>query len=117
MRRGHCTAVLTGDTILVDGSTQIRYTNVWAPALGTPLGDACADLNRALVLDQELEYQPNGHLHWDGVSMIADVYVGGRWLNQHLRTWLSSRIGRPRWEGGIPGGENLPAGSGGKETP
>ena len=102
--------MLSGDTIVVDGNVQIRYTNVWAPALGTPLGDACLDLNRSLVLDKPIEYQPNGHLHWDGISMIADVYLDGGWVNQQLRLWLSRRMGKPLWVGGIPGGDN-PAGA------
>jgi len=106
LRNGKCTAVLSGDTIVVDGNVQIRYTNVWAPALGTPLGDACSEVNRSLVFDKLLEYQPNGHLHWDGISMIADVYLEGAWVNQQLRSWLSRRMGKPQWVGGIPGAEN-----------
>ncbi|MEK7214888.1 MAG: hypothetical protein AAB289_04770 [Chloroflexota bacterium] len=117
MRNGTCTAVLSGDTIVVDGNVQIRYTNVWAPTLGTPLGDACFDLNRSLVLDRAVEYQPNGHLHWDGVSMIADVYLEGGWVNQQLRLWLSRRLGKPLWVGGIPGGDNETEAGAQQETP
>ncbi len=107
MRSGECTAVLTGDTIQLDGGgTQLRYTNVWAPSLGTPLGDALKAYNERLVLGRRVEYLPNGHVHWDSVSLIADVYVDGLWVNQELRFWLSRRMIAPSWEEGIPGGDN-----------
>ncbi len=105
-RNGTCTAVLNGDTIVLDGATQVRYCNVWAPATGTPLGDALTELNRGLVLGKTVQYQPNGHLHWDGVSIVADVYLEDKWLNQELRFWLNQRVGSPQWVGGIPGAEN-----------
>ena len=110
MRTGTCTVVIDGDTILLDaGGTRLRYCNVWAPTLGTPLGDALKQYNQELVLGKEIGYFPNGHVHWDSASIIVDVYLGDLWVNQELRFWLSRRMKTPVWREGIPGGDN-PAG-------
>ena len=107
MRTGTCIAVLDGDTILLDGGvTRLRYCNVWAPTLGTPLGDALKQHNERLVLGQRIGYLPNGHVHWDNAAIIADVYVGDRWINQELRFWLIGKMKAPVWHEGIPGGDN-----------
>ncbi|GEM_PF-2227227 len=100
-----CTGVLSGDTIRVDGGiTEVRYCNVWAPPSGTPLGDALLAYNRELVLGKQIRYVPNGHIHWDGVGIIAEVYVDGVWLNQLFRNWLGARMGKAVWVDGIPNG-------------
>jgi hypothetical protein len=107
MRSGTCISVLDGDTILLDkGGTRLRYCNVWAPGLGTPLGDALKAYNEELVLGKAVAYMPNGHVHWDSLGLIADVYVGNVWVNQELRFWLSQRMKAPVWREGIPGGDN-----------
>jgi len=115
MRTGICAAVLSGDTILLDrGGTRLRYCNVWAPALGTPIGDALKEYNQKLVLGKALRYLPNGHVHWDSAAIIADVYVAdpsqgvekSLWVNQELRFWLARRIKAPVWQDGIPGDDN-----------
>ena len=103
MRTGICTEVLTGDTILLErGRVRVRYSNVWSPAPGSALGDAVKAYNEELVLGRTLTYQPNGHIHWDGVSIIADVYADDRWVNQALRDWLSARTEATRWLDGEP---------------
>ncbi len=105
-RTGICTEVLTGDTIRVDGGiTEVRFSNVWAPSLGTPLGDALLSYTRELVQGKELRYTPNGHIHWDSMGIVSEVYLDGVWLNQHLRSWLSARYGKPLWVNGIPGAD------------
>ena len=109
-RFGVCIEVLSGDTIRVDdgGKTEVRYCNVWAPALGTPLGDALLAYNRELVLGKPVCYLPNGHIHWESNSIVSDVWVDGLWLNQHLRNWLGARYGKPEWRNGTPGAEIAP---------
>lgn len=93
MRYGTCTEVINGDTILVDnGYIKIRYSNVWAPERGTPLGDAAAEYNRGLALGKEVQYEPNGHIHLDHESIVAEVYVDGLWVNQEMRYWLATRV-------------------------
>lgn len=110
MRTGTCTAVLSGDTIALDGGyPRLRYTNVWAPATDTPLGQAILERNRALVLGKEIGYIPNGHVHWDNESIVADVYVDGLWINQELRLWLSQRMKPTQWVDGIPGPDVRPS--------
>ena len=107
MRTGTCTAVVDGDTILLEGSgTRLRYCNVWAPALGSVLGDALLLRNRELVLGKTVSYLPNGHMHWEQGAIIADVYVDGLWVNHLLRLWLSQRMKAPVWRNGIPGEDN-----------
>ena len=107
MRSGKCTEVLNGDTIVLEsGGVQLRYTNVWAPMVGTPLGDSVMEYNKALVLSKVVHYVPNGHIHWDNRSIIADVYLDGFWVNQELRSWLSRRMEAPEWVAGIPGADN-----------
>lgn len=108
-----CVEVLSGDTIVVDdgGRATVRYSNVWAPALGTPLGDALLELNRELVLGKQIRYVPNGHMHWDANAIIAEVYLGGLWVNQHLRGWLSVRFGKPEWVNGVPGNDQQDQGT------
>ena len=109
-RTGRCTEVLSGDTIRIDGGiTEVRYSNVWAPALGTPLGDALLAHNRELVEGKEVTYLPNGHIHWDSKGMVSEVWVDGLWLNQHLRNWLSARYGKPQWVNGVPGADVAPS--------
>lgn len=109
MRTGTCTQVLSGDTIVLDGGkVLLRYSNVWAPDPKTDLGEAATACNTTLVQGQTLQYQPNGHMHWDGQSIIADVYLGGRWINQMLRDWLTSRIQAARWVDGVPVPESIP---------
>jgi hypothetical protein len=111
MRTGTCTSVVDGDTIVLGtGGARLRYSNVWAPALGTALGDALKQYNEALVFGKEVRYLPNGHVHWDSNSIIADVYVGDLWINQELRFWLSRRMRAPVWQDGIPGAENPASG-------
>jgi len=109
VRAGVCTDVLSGDTITLDGGyPKLRYINVWAPTLDTPVGHALLEKNRAMVLGKEVQYLPSGHIHWDNESILADVYVDGVWLNQELRYWLSDKIESPQWVGGIPGPDNKP---------
>lgn len=103
MRTGTCTSVLGGDTILLDGGkVRLRYSNVWSPGPSTDLGDAALAYNTTLVLGRQVQYQPNGHVHWDGQSIIADVYLDGRWINQTLRDWFASRTQVSRWVDGVP---------------
>ena len=114
MRTGICTAVISGDTIILEGGhPRLRYSNVWAPAVETPLGEAVLERNKALVLGKEVRYVPNGHIHWDNESIIAEVYVDDLWINQDLRYWLSRRTETPQWVDGIPGAENMA----GRNTP
>ena len=109
MRTGTCTAVLDGDTILLDrGGTRLRYCNVWAPGANTPLGSELKAYNERLVLGKQVSYLPNGHVHWDSMGLIADVYVDGVWVNQELRFWLSKRMKSTVWREGIPGEERPP---------
>ena len=109
MREGVCTEVLNGDTIVLDGGhPKLRYSNVWAPVLDTPLGQAITERNKELVLGKAVQYVPNGHIHWDNESIVAEVYVDGLWLNQELRFWLTGRVEAPQWIEGIPGPENTP---------
>ena len=105
MRSGKCTAVLTGDTIILDdGRVQVRLSNVWAPSLGSPLGDAMHDYTRGLILGHSVRYVPNGHIHWGDQSLVAEVYLDldSTWLNQTLRDWLSRRVHNLQWVDGIP---------------
>lgn len=93
MRSGKCTAVFAGDMIAVDGGfTKIRYHNVWAPEKGTELGDEAAKYNEELVLGKELRYETTGYIHYDNVSIVAEVYVDNLWVNQEVRYWLAKRV-------------------------
>ncbi len=97
MRSGICAAVYTGDMIAVDsGFTKLRYHNVWAPPLDTELGEAVAKYNEELVLGKEIRYESTGYIHTDNVSIVAEVYVDGLWLNQELRYWLAKRMQQER---------------------
>lgn len=114
MRIGKCTQVLTGDTVVLDQGSKVRlrYSNVWAPLLGTPLGEETRTYNQDLVLGKTLRYTPNGHVHWADQSIVAEVYLDDLWVNQALRSWLSSRTKAPQWVDGIPGAENIPTDAG-----
>ncbi len=92
MRSGICTAVYAGDMIAVDGGfTKLRYHNVWAPPRDTELGEAVTKLNEDMVLGKEIRYESTGYIHSDHVSIVADVYVDGTWVNQEIRYWLAKR--------------------------
>ncbi len=111
MRSGICTSVLTGDTLVLDNGqaqVRVRISNVWAPTPGTPLGDAMHRYSSEVVLGKTVLYVPNGHIHWEDQSIVAEVYLDALWLNQALRGWLSQRMHAPEWVNGIPGGDKAP---------
>ena len=93
MRSGVVTKVISGDTVALDnGYTIVRYSNVWADQVPVPIRAELHQLNEELVLGKEIRYTPTGYIHFDNVSIVAEVYVGTTWVNQVLRYWLSEQL-------------------------
>lgn len=92
-RYGIVSKVLSGDTVAVDnGYTIIRYSNVWAPDLSDPVGRELHKLNEEMVLGKEIRFVPTGHMHYDSIAIVSDVYLGQTWINQTLRYWLNHHL-------------------------
>ncbi|MBI4497691.1 MAG: hypothetical protein HY689_07335 [Chloroflexi bacterium] len=95
MRSGIVTKVISGDTVALDnGYTIVRYSNVWADQVPDALAAELRQLNERLVLGKEIRYTPSGHIHFDNISIVAEVYLGTTWINQALRYWLSEKLPR-----------------------
>ena len=87
---GVVSKVLSGDMVAVDnGYTIIRYSNVWAPDVSNPIGEELHKVNEEMVLGKEIQYIPTGHIHFDNVAVVSEVYLGATWINQVLRYWLT----------------------------
>lgn len=93
MRYGVVTKVLAGDMLAVDnGYTSVRISNVWAPDLSDPIGKELFKLTEDMLLGKEIRYVPIGHIHFDNVSIVSEVYLGSTWVNQVLRYWLTNKL-------------------------
>ncbi len=93
MRPGRVTRVLAGDMVEIDGgAAYLRYSNVWAPDVTDPIGDEMRQFNEQLVMGKDIEWRAIGHIHYDNVSIICEVYLDGKWINQRLRFWLNDKL-------------------------
>ncbi len=93
MRYGVVGKVLAGDMLAVDnGYTIVRISNVWAPDVSDPLGAELRNLTEEMLLGKQIRYVPTGHIHYDNVSIVSEVYLDKTWMNQLLRYWLTERL-------------------------
>ncbi|MCX6021747.1 MAG: hypothetical protein NTZ05_08450 [Chloroflexi bacterium] len=82
MRPGKVTRVLAGDMVEIDGGA----------AVTDPIGDEMRQFNEELVQGRDIEWRPIGHIHYDNISIICEVYLDGKWINQRLRFWLNDKL-------------------------
>ncbi len=93
MRHGVVTKVMSGDMLIVDnGYTTVRICNVWADQAPPEIADELRKVTEEMLLGKEIQYNPTGHIHFDNVSIVSEVYLGSTWVNQVLRYWLTTKL-------------------------